>query len=48
MKKKVFDESLMVDGGKIQMSADMDKLINKKVTQAEKDIEQKKAQIRCK
>lgn len=36
----------MIDGGTIELSYDMDKLINQKIVQAEKDINQKKMQIR--
>lgn len=46
MKKDIFDENLMIDGGTIELSYDMDKLINQKIVQAEKDINQKKMQIR--
>ena len=46
MKKNIFDENLMIDGGTIELSYDMDKLINQKIVQAEKDINQKKMQIR--
>ena len=44
--RKKFDESLFVDGGTIELSQEMDALINKKIAQAEKDIEQMKMQIR--
>lgn len=46
MGKEVFDESLIVDGGTIELSDELNELINKKISQAEKDIEQMKMQIR--
>lgn len=46
MEKEKFDENLIIDGGTIELSEEMDILINKKIAQAEKDIDQMKMQIR--
>ena len=46
MKKEIFDESLIIDGGTVELSDEMDKIIDKQIAKAEKDINQKKMQIR--
>jgi predicted DNA binding CopG/RHH family protein len=46
MEKEKFDENLIIDGGTIELSEEMDILINRKIAQAEKDIDQMKMQIR--
>ena len=46
MKKEKFDENLIIDGGTIEISDEMDVLISKKIVQAEKEIDQMKMQIR--
>lgn len=46
LKKEKFDETLLIDGGVIELSDEMDALITQKIEQAEKDIKQMKMQIR--
>lgn len=46
VKKETFDETLLMDGGIIELSDEMDALIAQKTEQAEKDIKQMKMQIR--
>lgn len=46
LKKEKFDETLLIDGGIIELSDEMDALITQKIEQAEKDIKQMKMQIR--
>lgn len=36
--KRKFDENLIINGETIELSDDMDKLINKKINQSEEDI----------
>lgn len=45
-KKEKFDKTLVKDGGVIELSDEMDKLISEKIEQSEKDIEKMRMQIR--